>query len=202
MDVSGQTNTSSIATESPVPALSGPMPADTTFTVVASSSTTTGSSFESPSTLNTGQMQSSSEPAIVFEDTQPDRQQPKKPADVPRTTKTAEPHVTMDVVVDRIDLSVEEPTEFTPATVRRTATEVMASRLPKIQLKQGRYRQGKPIAEPNPPTSTTVERRSLSTTSSSSTASVSVVITRSVPPSIEPSSSRSLFLAFVLLPRH
>ena len=178
VDLSDQASTPSIVTESPAPALSAAAPADTTFTVIVSSSTTTGSSFQSPSLLNTCQMQSSSEQAVLIEGSQPDHhQQQQTIADFPRTTTTDQPCPAMEVVTNLIDLSAAEPTEFTPATARRTATELMASRLPKIHLKQGRYRQGKPIAEQNPP-SVVGERRPLSTTASSSATSVSVVITR------------------------
>ena len=51
----------------------------------------------------------------------------------------------LEHALDQIDSSGDIPLEFTPATVWRTETEIMAARLPKIPLKPGRFRQGKPI---------------------------------------------------------
>jgi len=53
----------------------------------------------------------------------------------------------LEQALDEIDSSSDPPIEFTPATVRRTETEFMAAHLPKIPLKQGRFRQGKPIID-------------------------------------------------------
>jgi len=53
----------------------------------------------------------------------------------------------LEHALDQIDSFSDPPLEFTPATVRRTETEIMAACLPKIPLKQGRFRQGKPIID-------------------------------------------------------
>jgi hypothetical protein len=81
-----------------------------------------------------------------------------------------------------LDQTPEEQTEFTPATARRTPTDLMASCLPKIQLKKGRFRHGKPIADKNAPDTTTNECRSMTISQSSSTTSTStsVIITKSI----------------------
>lgn len=104
---------SSIDGESVTPTIdSNVTPVDTTFTIATStSSTTTNNSFESPSMLDTCQVQSSSD-------------QPS--------------------IANRSD---DDFHEFTPATARRTPTDLMVSCLPRIQLKKGRYRLGKPIVE-------------------------------------------------------
>jgi hypothetical protein len=55
----------------------------------------------------------------------------------------------------------------------------MASRLPKIQLKKGRYRQSKPINDKNTSDTTTNESRSMTISQSSSTStSTSVIVTK------------------------
>lgn len=53
----------------------------------------------------------------------------------------------LEQALDQIDSSFDTPLEFTPATVRRTETQFMAAHLPKIPLKEGRFRQGKPIID-------------------------------------------------------
>jgi hypothetical protein len=53
----------------------------------------------------------------------------------------------LEKAIDQIDSVSDSPLEFTPATARRTETEVMAARLPKIPLKPGRFRHGKPIID-------------------------------------------------------
>lgn len=57
--------------------------------------------------------------------------------------------IVMDIeqAVEPIDASSDSPLEYTPTTARRTNTEVMAARLPKIPLKPGRFRQGRPIVD-------------------------------------------------------
>jgi hypothetical protein len=76
----------------------------------------------------------------------------------------------LEQALDHIDSSSDTPLEFTPATARRTETEVMAACLPKIPLKQGRFRQGKPII--NRTTSNAAnEYRPLAAAQSSSTTS-------------------------------
>ncbi|CAF3607953.1 unnamed protein product [Rotaria sp. Silwood1] len=51
----------------------------------------------------------------------------------------------LEHVLNQISSSNDIPLEFTPTTARRTDTEIMAALLPKIPLKQGRFRSGKPI---------------------------------------------------------
>jgi len=59
----------------------------------------------------------------------------------------------------------------------------MASCLPKIQLKKGRFRCGKPIADANTPDTTTNESRQTTISQSSSTStSASVIVTSTRPP--------------------
>jgi hypothetical protein len=60
----------------------------------------------------------------------------------------------LENVLNQIDLSTDTPLEFTPTTVRRTETEFMAALLPKIPLKQGRFRHGKPISSSSTITTT------------------------------------------------
>jgi hypothetical protein len=81
----------------------------------------------------------------------------------------------MEIALDQIDQSSQDQTQFTPVTARRTPTDIMASRLPKIQLKKGRFRQGKPIAEKTIPDTTTNECCSSIISQSTST---SVIITK------------------------
>jgi hypothetical protein len=73
----------------------------------------------------------------------------------------------LEKALDQIDSSCDSPLEFTPATARRTDTEIMAARLPKIPLKPGRFRQGKPIVDRSI-TNAANEYRPLAATQSSS----------------------------------
>ncbi|CAF3350494.1 unnamed protein product [Rotaria socialis] len=52
---------------------------------------------------------------------------------------------TLERVLNQVDSTENSTLEFTPTTARRTNTEVMAALLPKIPLKEGRFRQGKSI---------------------------------------------------------
>jgi hypothetical protein len=171
-----QSSNSSVITESALPN-SGTIPTDTTFTVVTSTSTTINS-FESPNVLDTCQLQQSSDQAIIIDDSQQENLLIKSvegdKSNDPWTPISDETYAAMEVALDRVEQSSQEQTEFTPATARRTATELMVSRLPKIQLKQGRFRQGKPIDDKNTE-KTVTESHSLSTSSSTST---SVIITK------------------------
>lgn len=58
---------------------------------------------------------------------------------------TKETDAALDQVLNEVELTSDTPLEYTPATARRTDTETMAARLPKIPLKQGRFRNGKPV---------------------------------------------------------
>ncbi|CAF0967638.1 unnamed protein product [Adineta steineri] len=170
-------------------------PPDATFTVITSTSTSTSTtinSFESPNPLDTCQLQSSDQP-IIIDDTQPDTQQEnvssndnhRKQQNDPWTPISNETYAAIEVALDRIDEASQEQTEFTPTTARRLPTDVMASRLPKIQLKKGRFYRGKPVVEKNTPdTTTTTDECCSSTTSQSSSVSTktSIPITNTRPP--------------------
>ncbi len=142
--------------------------------------------------LDTCQLQSSAEqPVIVIDDSQPDTQQENLLVNKPtHENKQKDPWTPIsDETYAAMELAIDQPsqdqTEFTPAVARRTPTELMASRLPKIQLKKGRFRQGKPIADKNTSDTTTNESRSMtisqtssSSSSSSTSTSTSIIITK------------------------
>ncbi len=71
----------------------------------------------------------------------------RKPINDPWIPISDETDAALEQALDQIDSSFDTPLEFTPTTVRRTETEFMAACLPKIPLKQGRFRQGKPIID-------------------------------------------------------
>jgi hypothetical protein len=161
----------------------GPIPADVTFTIVSSTSTISNS-FESPTVLDTGQLQQSSDQPIVIDDSQPDNHQEnivnkntqeKKKQNDPWTPISDETYAAIETALEQVDRNSQEQMEFTPALARRTPTDLMASRLPKIQLKKGRYHRGKPIADKNITAITTNESCSINISQSSST---SVIITK------------------------
>jgi hypothetical protein len=162
----------------------GAIPPDATFTIV--SSTSTGTSFESPTVLNTGQLQQSSDQPIVIDDFQPDNQQEnsitktthEKKQNDPWTPISDETYAAIETALEQVNTKSQEQMEFTPALARRTPTDLMASRLPKIQLKKGRYHRGKPIADKNISATTTNESHSINTSQSSSSSSTSVIITK------------------------
>ena len=58
----------------------------------------------------------------------------------------------VDATLEGLISQIETEPAYTPITARKTETEFMASRLPKIPLKPGRFRLGKPV----PPPATTV----------------------------------------------
>ncbi len=156
----------------------GTIPSDVTYTLVSSTSTTS-SSFESPTVLNTGQLQQSSDQPIMIDDSQTDNQQEnalnektqeKKKLNDPWTPISDETYAAIETAL--------EQAEFTPALARRTPTDLMAARLPKIQLKKGRYHRGKPVADKSISSITTNESCSLNISQSSSTSSTSVIITK------------------------
>jgi len=179
------------------PAHSTAIPTDMTFVVSGSTSGSTNS-FESPTVLDTCQIQQISDPAlVVIDDSQSDQSQPTTKTQNPWIPISDETYAAVEIALNQPEINSEELTEFTPATARKTPTDVMASCLPKIQLKKGRYRQGKPLEDENKrsesmaiPASTvnvTEDRpitNSQSSTSSSSSTGSSVVITsiRPAPP--------------------
>ena len=68
----------------------------------------------------------------------------RNPAD-PWTEITEETDAALKQVLNDVEFISDTPLEFTPTTARRTNAETMAARLPKIPLKQGRFRNGRPI---------------------------------------------------------
>ncbi|CAF1042397.1 unnamed protein product [Rotaria sp. Silwood1] len=189
-----QPNCSSIIAESVRPPNSGKTSQDTTFTVITSTSTSTSTtinSFESPNILDTCQIQQSSDPPIIICDSQPDTQQDnllvsntqKNQTNDPWTPISDETYSAIETALHRIDESSQEQNEFTPTTARRTATDLMASRLPKIQLKKGRFHQGKPLSDKNISDKATNECQSstICQSSSSTSTSTSIIITNNRP---------------------
>jgi len=168
---------------------SGTNPPDTTYTIITSTSSTINS-FESPNILDTCQLQQSSDQPIIIDDSQPDNEQENLLINNTHQNKQNDPWTLIsDKTYAAIEIALEQTSqnqpEFTPVIARRTPTELMASRLPKIQLKKGRFRQGKPIAEKNTPDTTTnechsmtISRSSSSSSSSSTSTSASVIITK------------------------
>lgn len=77
----------------------------------------------------------------------------------------------VDAALEKI-LSHVEGEVFTPTTARHTDTDVMAARLPKIPLKQGRFRLGKPVPPPATTTAADEYRPSNILTQDSATSSV------------------------------
>lgn len=173
-----QISSSSPQTDSSLPN-SGTIPPDITYTVISSASTTINS-FESPNVLDTGRLQQSSDQPIVIDDPQSDNQQDEssshktqeKKQNDPWTPISDETYAAIETALEQTDRNSQDQMEFPPAIARRTPTDLMASRLPKIQLKKGRYHRGKPIAETSTSDITTNESHSTTTTSQSSSTSV------------------------------
>lgn len=157
-------------------------PPDVTYTVITSTSTTINS-FESPNVLDTCQLQQSSDQPIVIDDSQteniPSNRTNEKKQNDPWTPISDETCTAIETALEQVNQHSQEEMEFTPAIARRTPTELMASRLPKIQLKKGRYYRGKPVTDANPlEKTTTITNESLSTTiSQSSTSSITISAT-------------------------
>lgn len=163
---------SSINGESPALNQSSTGAVDNTFNIGSSASTsTTVNSFESPTVLDTCQLQQSSDQPIVNEDPQ----QASAKSNETWTPISDDTYAAASRILDSEKKTDEEITEFTPATARRTSTEFMASRLPKIQLKKGRYRCGKPIVETNNSSAPSKETRSSSSLVSASSSSTIVI---------------------------
>jgi len=134
--------------------------------------------------LDTCQLQQSSDQPIITDDSQPDNQQENLLINNTHENRQNDPWTpisddTYRAIEIALDQNPQEQPEFTPATARRTPTEIMASCLPKIKLNKGRYRHGKPITDKNTPDTTTNESRSMTISQSSSTStSTSVIITK------------------------
>ena len=85
------------------------------------------------------------QPVIIVSEDQCNTQ-PTKPVHNPWEPISDEIEAALEIAVEQTEpVSDDPPLEFTPATARRTDTDVMAARLPKIPLKPGRFRLGKPI---------------------------------------------------------
>ena len=109
--------------------------------------------------LDTCQLQQSSDQPIVIDDSQSDTSTITTTA-AAAGGKQKDPWVpisdeTDEAIENALSTASQESIVFPPAIARRMPTELMASRLPKIQLKQGRYRYGKPIPEKRTADSTT-----------------------------------------------
>ncbi|CAF5207691.1 unnamed protein product, partial [Rotaria magnacalcarata] len=168
---------------------SGKFSQDKTYTVITSTSTSTStsttiSSFESPSLLDTCQLQQSSDQPITISDSQPNTQKSQQNDPwIPTNDDTCSP---IEKSLHRIEPTSQEQNEFTPVTARRTPTDVMASRLPKIKLKKGRFHRGKPIHDKNTSDTTTASDGQSSIICQSSSTSTSIIITNNRPaPSLE-----------------
>ncbi|CAF0872499.1 unnamed protein product, partial [Adineta steineri] len=120
---------------------------ESTTTVISSSSITVTKNIEKH------QIQQSPIEMIVIDESQNDNQEINTVLEStdndksinPWTPITDEIDTALERVLDQVEATVDSPLEFTPTTVRRTETEIMAARLPKIPLKEGRFRNGKPI---------------------------------------------------------
>jgi len=152
---------------------SATIPPDVTITTVPSlSSTDVTNNAENTTIINENQLQQSPVETIIIDYTQQENTLIKptngnKSID-PWIPISDEIDAALERALDQIDSSFDTPLEFTPATVRRTDTEIMVARLPKIPLKEGRFRFGKPIL--NPTTSTAAnEYRPLAAAQSSTT---------------------------------
>lgn len=104
---------------------------------------------ENTTTIEENQVQQSSIETITIDDTQPETivietATTNKPID-PWIPISDEIDEALERAIDEIGSSSDTPLEYTPVTARRTDTEIMAARLPKIPLKEGRFRNGKPI---------------------------------------------------------
>ncbi|CAF1288080.1 unnamed protein product [Adineta steineri] len=120
---------------------------ESTTAVISSSSITVTKNIEKH------QIQQSPIETIVIDESQNDNQEINTVMEStdnnksinPWTSITDEIDTALERVLDQVEATVDSPLEFTPTTVRRTETEIMAARLPKIPLKEGRFRNGKPI---------------------------------------------------------
>jgi hypothetical protein len=75
----------------------------------------------------------------------------------------------LEQVLNQIDDNSDTSMVFSPATARRTETAVMVARLPKIPLKAGRFRSGRPVQSSPPSTTVNVYRPAVVNQSSPST---------------------------------
>ncbi|CAF0893860.1 unnamed protein product [Rotaria sordida] len=145
-----------------------------TTTVTSSSPISTINTIEKITTIDKNSLQQSPIEMIVIDDTPTDNQQEHTTIKSMNNNKPIDPWIPISDEVDaalehvliQIDSSNETPLEFTPTTARRTDTETMAALLPKIPLKQGRFRSGKPIMNRSISNAAN-EYRPLSTTQSS-----------------------------------
>ncbi|CAF2651683.1 unnamed protein product [Rotaria sp. Silwood2] len=158
-------------------------------TVSTSSPISVSNNIENTTTIDQNPLEKSPIEMIIIDDTPTDNQQEHetiKPTNNnnqqmnPWSPISDEIDAALEQVLIQIDASNNVPLEFTPTTARRTDTEIMAALLPKIPLKQGRFRSGKPII--NRSTSNAAnEYRPLSTAQSSPLPSSVINKNNSVP---------------------
>ncbi len=87
------------------------------------------------------------QPVIIISEDQGNAQS-TEPVHDPWTPISDEIDAALEKAIEETEpVPDDSPLEFTPATARRTDTAVMAACLPKIPLKPGRFRQGKPILD-------------------------------------------------------
>ena len=133
--------------------------------------------------LDTCQLQQSSDQPIVIDDSQSDTSTITTIAAAAAAGgKQKDPWVpisdeTDEAIENALSTASQESIVFPPAIARRMPTELMASRLPKIQLKQGRYRYGKPIPEKRTADSTTTTTNESCSNDISQSASTSLANT-------------------------
>ncbi|CAF2075561.1 unnamed protein product [Rotaria magnacalcarata] len=126
--------------------------AATTTSDVATSPSKTNN-IENTTTSDIIPIQESSIETITIDDNSIDDQQERR--DIKPTNESGklnpwdpirdEINDALERVLNQVDSTENSTLEFTPTTARRTNTEVMAALLPKIPLKEGRFRQGKLI---------------------------------------------------------
>ena len=130
------------------------VPSKTTTTDIPSTSAT--NNIENITIIDTNSLEESSNQAIIIiDDNKTDNQQKhiskksttnKQQID-PWTPISDEIDAALEQALDEIDSTHDRSPEFTPTTARRTETEVMAALLPKMPLKRGRFRAGRPISD-------------------------------------------------------
>lgn len=115
-------------------------------------------------------------PTITIDETQPINIE-KKQID-PWIPIHADVDAALEDTLNQIDSTTDNTLEFSPTTVRRTDTEYMAARLPKLSLKSGRFRRGKLITSPTTSNAANEYRPTATTQSSPVTASVTTTTTK------------------------
>ena len=92
-----------------------------------------------------------------------------------------------DLTLERILHPTESPTDvYTPSTARRTDTAFMAAHLPKIPLKPGRFRLGKPISTSTTPNAANEYRPAAAAANSPESPPATTIETPRLPPDNDP----------------